>query len=205
MPINEKIYWANTNVSNNIGNSSGIFRANYDGTNEEIIIKYPELGLPSGIALNYKEQRFYWSDYIGKKIMSSDLDGTNKNVIINDGIDRISGLYFDEETQKLYWSDFGTKTIERSFADGSNRETIISTGIERPMDLAVSNKKFKIYWTDGDDGTINSADLDGKNPNTIYDIDSEITGFPSLYLDDENSILYFSEKNGATIYHRHSW
>lgn len=52
-----------------------------DGTNREIIHK-TELGFPNCLAIDYHQNKLYWSDTFNGKIEVSELNGKNRMLLI---------------------------------------------------------------------------------------------------------------------------
>lgn len=54
-------------------------------------------------------RRLYWSDWNrdGPKIEMSNMDGTDRTVLVSDDIELPNGLSFDQHTRQLCWADAG--------------------------------------------------------------------------------------------------
>ena len=61
------------------GASGKIFRTTMAGTMRSIIIEN-DLKQPSGLALDYTDQKLYWTDAVREKIERADYDGKNREV-----------------------------------------------------------------------------------------------------------------------------
>lgn len=57
----------------------------------------------------HPHRRLYWSDWNrdSPKIEMSNMDGTDRTVLVNDGIELPNGLSFDHHTRQLCWADAG--------------------------------------------------------------------------------------------------
>uniref|UniRef100_A0A8W8MRC5 EGF-like domain-containing protein n=1 Tax=Magallana gigas TaxID=29159 RepID=A0A8W8MRC5_MAGGI len=70
-----------------IGNITGIGKANMDGTSN-IYIVTTAVGSPTGLTVDASASRLYWADWLKDRIESSDLNGGNRQVLATD-----SGAY----------------------------------------------------------------------------------------------------------------
>lgn len=71
----------------------------------------------------------YWTNWNLNRptIERSYLNGSNREIIVKDGLTMPHGLGLDAEEQKIYWANnmrSGSLRIESSFIDGSQRKTI---------------------------------------------------------------------------------
>src|SRR6266851_2613885 len=120
--------------------------------------------------------RLFFMDLAAGRIFTSNPDGSDLKIIVNEGtIDRAdldgtnvtnivpSGktwtpkqLQLDAKNRKLYWSDREGMRVMRSNLDGSNIETLVETGhgdADRPdarnwcVGIAIDVNGGKFYWT----------------------------------------------------------
>ena len=85
----------------------------------------PPLDLCLTSALIFYSSQLFWTDSgASAKIESSDLDGANRAVVVNERLSRPMGLAIDYPAQRLYWTDAKKKTIETSKLDGSDRHIV---------------------------------------------------------------------------------
>lgn len=92
----------------------------------------------------------YWTDW-GRtpKIERARLDGTERKVFINNGIQFPNGLALDESEQKLYWAGKDANQygiIEAVSLDGLNRTVIFYRSGYHPFSLDIF-QDF-VYWSD---------------------------------------------------------
>ena len=126
-----------------------------DGAGRKAIIS-SSIRTPSGLAVDKIEQRLFWADIHLDRIESSDLDGSNRRVLIDhDGYDPyepIDSLTGEVQTpfglalfrNKVFWTDWSTRSVY--FADKRTGEkiTMVAAGFERPKQIHVySNKPEK--------------------------------------------------------------
>ena len=59
-------------------------------------------------------RKMYWTDFYNSsgRIERADMDGKNREVIINNGLEQPSGLTLDIENEVIYWVD--TKSLKVS-------------------------------------------------------------------------------------------
>ncbi|XP_046734759.1 protein cueball [Diprion similis] len=121
---------------------------------------------PHGIALDICNKHIYWANSYSSKhsIERSNLDGSDRKVIVDTELFRAYGLAVDHEGGKLYWTDDseGYKyKIERSDLNGNEREKLWEGTSQQPVYIAVD--KDTVYWTDWGSNAVWKI---GKNPTT---------------------------------------
>ncbi|XP_047364111.1 protein cueball isoform X1 [Vespa velutina] len=122
-----------------------------DSPPEEPVILHNLTEIPRGIVLDTCNSHIYWSNSNRKNstIERSNMDGTNRTIIIRGDLYVPTGLAIDYEEGKLYWTDDEEGIhvkIERSNLDGTEREKILKNRNQQPVYIAV-DKDF-IYWSD---------------------------------------------------------
>ena len=146
---------------------------------------YRELvnGLRSAIALDfdYSEKKLYWSDVAYEKIMSTDLNGEERQLlkdmkqekwqsVVQESINTPDGLAVDWIHKNLYWTDTGSNRIEVMSLRYNHRRTLIETDLDEPRAIVVDPRRGEgwMYWTDwGEKARIERAGLDGSNRQVI--------------------------------------
>ncbi|KAB0798924.1 hypothetical protein PPYR_06804 [Photinus pyralis] len=138
-PIGGYMYWSDW------GKKPKIERAAMDGTMRTILISQ-NLTWPNGLAIDHAAGKLYWADGGTKAIEYSNLDGTNREVLIGSSIlPHPFGL--DVFGNYVYWTDWITSNIEAATKlTGSNR-TILGSGINELMDVRVFHRSRKIIKT----------------------------------------------------------
>lgn len=71
---------------------------------------------PRAVAVAPEHGYLFWSDWNEKrpKIERADLDGSDRVVLVKDGLGWPNGIALDLITNKLYWCDAKTDKIEAS-------------------------------------------------------------------------------------------
>ncbi|XP_037327749.2 nidogen-1-like [Pungitius pungitius] len=102
---------------------------------------------PRAIVANPAYGRLYWSDWNrdGPKIEMSNMDGTDRSVLVKDDLGLPNGLTFDHEGQQLCWADAGTRKVECMDPHRRLRRLIVE-GIQYPFALVHLGKN--LYYTD---------------------------------------------------------
>ncbi len=159
-----KMYWTDWRTDK-------IQRANLDGSNIEDLVTQG-LDIPSGIALDVAGGKMYWIDNTDgwgihwrrtDKIQRANLDGSNIEDLVTQGLDIPSGIALDVAGGKMYWTDSGTDKIQRANFDGSDVEDLVTQGLDGPRGIALDMAGGKMYWTDWRTDKIQRANLDGSN------------------------------------------
>ncbi|EFN88775.1 protein cueball isoform X2 [Harpegnathos saltator] len=106
---------------------------------------------PRGIALDVCNSHIYWanSNKTNPSIERSNLDGSNRTIVIHENLYEPLAVTIDHAEQKLYWTDDDEGIhfkIERSNLDGSKRELLVHYKHQQPVYLAVDSDS--IYWSD---------------------------------------------------------
>ena len=81
----------------------------------------------------------YWTDWGTDKIQRANLDGSNIEDLVTQGLSSPSGIALDVEGGKMYWTDWGTAKIQRANLDGSNVEDLVTRtqGLRGPNGIAL--------------------------------------------------------------------
>ncbi|KAH3773220.1 hypothetical protein DPMN_174577, partial [Dreissena polymorpha] len=131
-----------------------------------VTLTYLHSGLSRGevkIALDWISNNIYWTDPTFRWVAVQSLrnDGHYK-LIVNDNVEKPTGIAVDPIHQYLFWSDVGSlPKIERSSLTGSSRKTIVSQGISYPIALDVDISSSKLYWVDNYRDSVERSNLDG--------------------------------------------
>ena len=115
-----------------------------DGTREQTIIN-TGLIWPNALTIDRAAQILYWADASLDKIESSNIDGTNRRTILQEGIRHPFSIVSFNST--LYWSDWQADTIFSSKLIGS-RSLGLSSLVQRlstePMAVQVISTQIQV-------------------------------------------------------------
>lgn len=144
-----------------------------------------------------------------------DLDGSNRTVIIPEGVAFTpKQIHLETTSRKLYWSDREGMRVMRANRDGSNVEILIETGCGESdrqdqarwcVGIAVDPVERKFYWTQkgGDNagvGRILRANLDmpvGEAPSGRSDVEVVFDLLPEpidLEFDASRRMLFWTDR-----------
>ena len=180
------IYWTNMGVPNL--NDGSIERADIDGKNRKTIIAKGKTHTPKQIILDKRDDKLYWCDREGMRVMRCHIDGSQLETLIEashgetDSLDQTRwcvGLAIDAKGGQIYWSQKGPDNaglgrIFRAHIDipaGQTAATrtdieIFFDGLPEPIDLELDVENRVLYWTDRGDpprgNTVNRASIDNK-------------------------------------------
>jgi len=197
--INSKIYWMNAGGYINKDEAAKIMRADLDGRNIEVLVKYPDIKHSGDLVLNIDDNEIFFSDKKDNTIKKMSLRDRKITPIIAGYFD-CRTLSIDKKNKKLYWINSNyvrsscrrreSSKIMRADFDGSNIEEVITADVIESDNIFVSSKQSKIFWSNRRGGTINIADLDGNNYKEIYK--GSNGNYIFLYFDEKDEKLYSS-------------
>ena len=87
--------------------------------------------------LFFSAGKVYWTDTVMDKITRANLDGSEMEVVVSDGLHTPDGLAVDSVGRKIYWTDDGHNRIEVSNLDGSMRSVLIWKNLDKPRAIAL--------------------------------------------------------------------
>jgi len=188
------IYWTNMGIPN--VNDGSIESADLDGQNRTIIVPPGGTFTPKQLHLDKKNGKLYWSDREGMRVMRSNLDGSKRETLVQNGqgdADRRDilkwcvGITVDAYRGQMYWTqkgpdDAGEGRIFRASTEIPNGQTpenrtdveVLFEGLPEPIDLELDVYNRTLYWTDRGDpprgNTVNRARIDEKPKNESSEI-----------------------------------
>ena len=133
--------------------------------------------------------KMYWADSVADKIQRANLDGSNVEDLVTEGLSDSDGIALDVAGGKMYWTDTETDKIQRANLDGSNIEDLV-TRLERPPVIALDLSGGKMYWTDVKTNKIQRANLDGSN---IEDLVTGLGNPDGIALDLSGGKMYWTD------------
>ena len=180
------IYWTNMGVPS--ANDGTIERADLDGRNRKVIVPQGITLTPKQIHLDKRNNRLYWCDREGMRVMRVNLDGSQIETLIETGRDDVDrrdqtrwcvGITLDPRRGKIYWTQKGPSKGNKGRICRANIEIpkgetaaqrsdieVFYDGLPEPIDLELDLENRVLYWTDRGDpprgNTVNRASIDAK-------------------------------------------
>ncbi|POI31523.1 hypothetical protein CIB84_004726 [Bambusicola thoracicus] len=156
----------------------------------DVHIPVPELNNVISLDYDSVDGKIYYTDVFLDVIRRSDLNGSNMETVIGQGLKTTDGLAVDWVARNLYWTDTGRNTVEVARLDGSSRKVLINNSLDEPRAIAVFPKKGYLFWTDwGHVAKIERANLDGSERKILINTD---LGWPNgLTLDYDTRRIYW--------------
>ncbi|XP_070547805.1 sortilin-related receptor-like [Ptychodera flava] len=127
-PLRGYMYWTDW------GDQPHIRKGHMDGGRSDIIID-DNIHWPNGIIIDHQTQRLYWTDAYFDRIETANLDGSGRQVLLNEDIPHpyAIGVYKNH----IYWDDWYKKAILRANKyDGSGKTTVVDN-LYSVMDLKI--------------------------------------------------------------------
>ena len=147
----------------------------------------------------------YWTDFEEidggmAKIQRSNLDGTNVQDLVTNGLLNPSSIVLDLEGGKMYWTDHRMAKIQRSNLDGTNVQDLVTNGLRRPIRIALDVTGGKMYWTDSwSPGKIQRSNLDGTNVQDLVTFTDVLSSPFGIALDVAGGKMYWTDSRMAKI------
>lgn len=102
------------------------------------------------------------------KIERSFMDGSDRKVVIKDGIYWPNGLTIDYTAARIFWADAKHHVIESARFDGSERKKVLSVGLPHPFALTIFEDLM--IWTDWHTKKISAANkITGKAFRNVHE------------------------------------
>ena len=136
------MYW------NDWGNESPkIERAHLDGTNRRTIVQ-SSIRWPSGLTIDYREQKIYWSDVNLDKVEVMDVNGSNRRIVVANSVPHVFSISVLGD--RLYWTDWHTSALVNvNKKTGQDKRIIIDKELEmmglKAVDLGMTLGKTSGY------------------------------------------------------------
>ena len=76
----------------------------------------------------------FWTDFGADKIQRANLDGSNIEDLVTQGLSVPTGIALDVVGGKMYWTDLANYTdkIQRANLDGSDVQDLVTQGLRGP-------------------------------------------------------------------------
>ncbi|KAF2092465.1 cytochrome P450 [Rhizodiscina lignyota] len=165
-----KLLWTSMGIPSK--NDGSIRSCNLDGSDVKEIVPKGATHTPKQTYLDQVNQKLYFSDREGLRVMRCDLDGSNLETIIctgdwqdeKDATDQTKwcvGIAVSPESGKFYWTQKGPSKGSQgrifragidipSGQDASTRTDIecLFQGLPEPIDLEIDEHTNTLFWTD---------------------------------------------------------
>lgn len=146
--IHELLFWTDSGTRR-------VEVATFDG-NLRAVIAANNLDKPRAIVVHPGEALVFWTDWgPTPKLERVYMDGSDRQVVIKEGIFWPNGLTIDFPGRRIYWADAKHHVIESSAFDGSDRKKVLSNHLPHPFALTIFEDQ--IYWTDWTTKSISTA------------------------------------------------
>jgi DNA-binding beta-propeller fold protein YncE len=181
----EYLYW--TNMGNLKEDDGSILRSDLDGQNITTIVPPGGTFTPKQIQIDKRNDKLYWSDREGMRVMRANLDGARIETLVDtsmgdqrpgpDARKWCVGIAVDAAGGKFYWTQKGNDNagegrifranIELPHGQTpANRQDIelLHDNLPEPIDLDLDVANRIMYWTDRGDpprgNTVSRAPMD---------------------------------------------
>jgi sugar lactone lactonase YvrE len=184
---NGRIYWTDMGVPSE--NDGKVQSCKLDGSDIQTIIPEGAVHTPKQIIIDHNNEKLYFCDREGLRVMRSNLDGSEHETLVQTGnwqnekdasnqLNWCVGISVNNKEGKFYWTQkglskgnkgriFRANIQMRRGEDPENRtdiETILS-GLPEPIDVEIDEDTQTMFWTDRGDppmgNSLNSLKLDG--------------------------------------------
>lgn len=152
---------------------------------------------PRGIAVASELGWLFWSDWNEKKpkVERSNLDGSERILIIKDDLGWPNGITLDVINMKIYWCDAKSDKIEYANMDGSDRRQLITDSV--PHVFGFSLMGDFLYWTDWQRRAIDRAHKEsGDSRELIIDQMENVMGLKAINLSPVDGWNPCKDNNG---------
>ena len=154
--------------------------------------------------------RLFFLDLAAGRVLSSDPDGSDLQIVVEEGRKLPDGLAVDVAAGFLYWTNMGNPkandgSILRSDLDGRHMTTIVAPGgTFTPKQLTMDKAKGKLYWSDREGMRVMRANLDGTVVETLVDTSQgearpgrdEKKWCVGIAVDSAGGKIYWTQKGG---------
>lgn len=196
------LIWTQMGIPNK--NDGHIQCSDLDGKNIRDVYAPGEIHTPKQCSVDVINHKFYVCDREGMRVHRSNLDGSEKEVLIRRGDynnpEHVSdktrhcvGICVDQKRGKFYWTQKGTSKGGKGFIyranitmpPGKNADTrddieTLFRNLPEPIDLEINPETQTLYWTDRGaepkGNTLNKADISGDFSTSTENRDYQVLG-----------------------------
>ena len=115
-----------------------IEQANLDGSGRKALVDYGVMWV-NVLAMDYQNRLLYWCNGYLDKIERVDLQGNNREVIVELPSDSMQPFGLALFGDVLYWSDWNSKSIHKYNMNTSVQGVVVS-GMGKPMELHIYDR-----------------------------------------------------------------
>lgn len=159
--------WIYDHIYYSDSNRCTIEVTNFDGSMTKELIK--DNIEPRALALDPIHGFMYWTDLGSKpRIERAGMDGTQRQIIIDNNIKGANGLALDLVLNRIYWIDVKLNTISSCNYDGTDRRMILNSFEYLRFPFSITTFEDYVYWTDWENGAIFGANkFNGSDIQTV--------------------------------------
>ncbi|KAL2091711.1 hypothetical protein ACEWY4_011509 [Coilia grayii] len=176
--VGRNLYWIDGFGSqiNAIGLDQSLMKAG-----DLVTILDEDMEQPRSLALLPDRGIMFWSEVGGEaQIECSGMDGSDRRVLVKDGLRWPASLAVDPMGQRLYWTDEKLKCIGSSTLDGGDIQLLQL--METPSPFSVSVFSDMVFWSDTKRGTIQRAHkITGKRREVLFKRPGQPLGLKVLH------------------------
>ncbi|QIX01750.1 hypothetical protein AMS68_007267 [Peltaster fructicola] len=224
-----RIFW--TQMGHAEKNDGQVQSAALDGSDVKDIYKPGEIHTPKQITVDRVNRKLYICDREGLRVHRSNLDGSEKEVLVKRGDWNNSehvknkdihcvGVTADAKHGKFYWtqkgpSKGGSGQIYRANIEMPAGETAETRSdieqlfkeLPEPIDLEIDSETQTLYWSDRGDvprgNTLNKADVSGSAKSGHYDIIARhLHEAIGIRIDNKHKHIYATDLGGSVYQYR---
>ncbi|TAQ85330.1 hypothetical protein B7494_g6338 [Chlorociboria aeruginascens] len=182
-----RIYWTNMGIPTS--NDGLVQSCKLDGSDIQTVISAGAVHTPKQLVIDQENEKLYFCDREGLRVMRSNLDGSNHETLVQTGdwqnkadaanqMNWCVGISVNTTDGKFYWTQKGLskggkgrifraniKMPEGETASNRSDIELLLSGLPEPIDLEISKDTQTLFWTDRGDppmgNSLNSIKLSG--------------------------------------------
>lgn len=166
---------------------------------ETQILHKKQISNPFALRIDIVNRLLYWSDADMATISVSNLEGTQRQTLIDSELHKPGAIVQEPNEGYIYFTDWGHPAkIEAAAGDGTLRTTIVTERISSPQGLTIDLNTRLLYWVDTLLDTLEMVSVSGNNRQVVRRF-HERDPF-SIVLDNE-AFFFTDEEWGAIELH----
>ncbi|XP_078614730.1 low-density lipoprotein receptor-related protein 6-like [Branchiostoma floridae x Branchiostoma japonicum] len=153
-----------------------------------------ELPDPSGLDYDHVTDHVYWSDVSEGKIMRAYRNGTNLEVVAENGVISPTDVALDFAGGNVYWTDSRAYVIRVARMDGEYSRVIVREAeLKAPQGIALDPENGYMYWTSywNTGAKIERAAMDGSGNGTL--VNTGLKWPQGIAIDMQGQRLYWCD------------